>query len=302
MAGRRHRDHRPAEPWSRRKMLTLLAAAGLGVLAVGAGLVLAVAYALAPPPLAADSHRGTAAPSRLPVGGLVPAGQPADPRDVLAGRPMTPVGADAAHPGPVSARDPGPDISLPAATGTGPAQVPTGFGHSPAGALAQLAAIDTTAVQSGSLAGARQVIAGWALPGGPTPASSSLVHALTALFDSTGLPGGGSPRLTVVLTPLMGQIKGSVGGDFVVPCVDFELEITLAQTGRGAVADCQRMVWSGGRWMIGAGPEPAPAPSVWPDTDLAIAVGYHDLRQQQAGQPPDSQQLGQRPGEGSGRG
>ena len=35
---------------------------------------------------------------------------------------------------------------------------------------------------------------------------------------------------------------------------------------------------AGGRWVIGAGSEPATPPSVWPDTDTAIAVGYKDLR------------------------
>jgi hypothetical protein len=36
------------------------------------------------------------------------------------------------------------------------------------GALAQLAAIDQAALQSGTLAEARAVITGWALPAGPT--------------------------------------------------------------------------------------------------------------------------------------
>ena len=63
------------------------------------------------------------------------------------------------------------------------------------------------------------------------------------LFDADGLSGGGVNQLALVLTPLMGQIKGSVGPDFVVPCVDFEIDVTLHQTARGAIADCQRMVW-----------------------------------------------------------
>ncbi len=50
-------------------------------------------------------------------------------------------------------------------------------------------------------------------------------------------------QLAIVLTPLMGEVKGTVGPDFVIPCVDFELDVTVAQTARGAVADCQRMVW-----------------------------------------------------------
>ena len=101
---------------------------------------------------------------------------------------------------------------------------------------------------------------------------------MRTLLNATSLSGGGSPQLAVVLTPLMGQIKGSVGPDFVVPCVNFELDVTLQQTARGAIADCQRMVWHLDRWMIGPGDEPALPPSVWPGTDLSISVGYRDLR------------------------
>jgi hypothetical protein len=38
------------------------------------------------------------------------------------------------------------------------------------------------------------------------------------------------------------------------------------------------MVWHGDRWVIGPGDEPAQPPSVWPGIDLAIDVGYRDLR------------------------
>jgi len=191
---------------------------------------------------------------------------------------MPTVPADAAQPGPVSLRDPGAPIMLPAATRTGPAGVPTGFGPTRVGALAQLAAIDQAALQSGALSGARAVITGWALPGGPTTTNWSGVAALAALLSAAGLSGGGSGQLAIVVTTLMGQVKGSVGGDFVLPCVDFEVDVTLQQTARAAAADCQRMVWTGDRWMIGPGVEPAAAPSVWPDTDTAIGVGWRDLR------------------------
>jgi hypothetical protein len=184
----------------------------------------------------------------------------------------------ASHPEPVSLTDPGSPIVLPPSTGSGPAGVPTGFSHTPVGALAQLAAIDQSALGSGSLAGVRAVIAGWALPGGPTTSNWSGVAAIARLLTAAGLSGGGSPQLAIVATPLMGLIKGTVGPDFVVPCIDLELDITLTSTARGAVADCQRMVWQAGRWWIGLGPEPALAPSVWPDTDLAVQVGYRDLR------------------------
>ena len=133
-------------------------------------------------------------------------------------------------------------------------------------------------MSSGRLAGVRAVIAGWGLPGGPTTSSWSGVHAMATLLTAAGLSGGGSPQLAIVATPLMGLIKGTVGTDFVLPCIDLELDVALTSTARGAVADCQRMVWQAGRWWIGPGPEPAVAPSVWPDSDLALQVGYRDLR------------------------
>jgi hypothetical protein len=64
----------------------------------------------------------------------------------------------------------------------------------------------------------------------------------------------------------------------VIPCIDFEFDVTLTSTARAAIADCQRMVWEGTRWVIGPGPEPAGPPSAWPDTDAAINCGYKDLR------------------------
>ncbi len=273
----------PRSPqWSRRKILALLAMATLTVAALVAGLVLAVAQAIDPDGDGAEANDvggsvGTAADPAPAAVGASPL-SPAEAHDALAAKPMPAVPESASSPGPVSNRDPGPPILLPRATVTGPAGVPTGFPHTPEGAMAQLAAIDQTALQSGSLSGARAVIAAWAMPGGPTTTSWSVVRAMSTLLNATGLSGGGSAQLAIVLTPLMGQIKGSVGPDFVVPCVDFELDVTLQQTARGATADCQRMVWHRDRWMIGPGEEPALPPSVWPGTDRAIDVGYRDLR------------------------
>ncbi len=264
--------------WSRRRLLALLALAALTSSLLVVGLVLAVLHALDPTGQATSVGSSTEGSKQAPE--IEPTGPAteAEARDALAAEPMPAVPESASRPAPVSNRDPGPPIVLPRATGTGPAGVPTGFPHTPEGAMAQLAAIDQTALQSGSLSGARAVIAAWALPGGPTTTSWSGVEAMRTLLTATGLSGGGSPQLAVVLTPLMGQIKGSVGPDFVVPCVDFELDVTLQQTARGAIADCQRMVWHLDRWMIGPGDDPALPPSVWPGTDLAISVGYRDLR------------------------
>lgn len=270
MARRRRSRPERSPRWSRRRLRILVVASGFAVVVLVVAAVLGLVRAVQPAQRAADADVAStvaAAPAT-----------PSDPRDQLAAAPMPSVDQAAAHPGPVSQHDPGPSIALPGATSIGPAGVPTGFPQTPEGALAQLAAIDQTAVQSGSLAGARDVIRAWAMPGGPTPTSWSVARAVGTLLEGAGLSGGGSDQLAVVLTPLMGLIKGTVGTGFVVPCVDFELDVTLEQTARGAVADCQRMVWQAGRWLIGPGAEPATPPSIWPDTDLAISVGYQDLR------------------------
>jgi hypothetical protein len=282
MFSRRGAKRRPSPVWSRQKMLALLIGAGLTAVLLVVGIVLAVVYAVHPRQDPVKQDTTSASVSATGRGGTGTSGRsgiPVDPRDVLADKPMPAVDEEASHPGPVSTNDPGTPITLPAPTSTGPAQVPTGFPHTPQGAMAQLAAIDQTALQSGTLAGAREVIGAWALPGGPTTSSWSGVRAMAEFFNAAGLSGGGNDQLAIVATPLMGLIKGTVGPDFVLPCIDFEIDVTLQQTSRGAVADCQRMVWTGSRWMIGPGSEPAPAPSVWPDTDTAIAVGYRDLRQ-----------------------
>jgi hypothetical protein len=262
-------------------MLALLVTAALTVATLVAGLVLAVVHAVDPSWDGDESSVGGAvehATGSRTEAALTGTATETEVRDALAARPMPAVPESASRPSPLSNRDPGPPIVLPRATDTGPAGVPTGFPRTPEGAMAQLAAIDQTALQSGSLPGARDVIAAWAMPGGPTTTNWSGVQAMSTLLNAADLSSGGSPQLAVVLTPLMGQIKGSVGPDFVVPCLDFELDVTLQQTARGATADCQRMVLHRDRWMIGPGKEPALAPSVWPGTDLAIEVGWRDLR------------------------
>lgn len=276
--------------WGREKLLAVLVGGVVVVALLCAGLVLAVVGALRPGQ--GSSARLSAGSTVAPVGRLRPGNATAGPGsgdaaaagpaasgslDELAARLMPSVPESASHPMRVSLTDPGEPIVLPTAGSSGPAGVPTGFPHTPQGALAQLAAIDSAALGSASLPGARTVITGWAQPGGPTPASWSGVRAIAGLLDAAGTSGG-SGGLAVVAIPAMGLVKGTVGADAVVACIDFEVDVTLNSTARGALADCQRMVWAGGRWMIGPGAEPADPPSVWPSTDLARQVGYRDLR------------------------
>jgi len=177
----------------------------------------------------------------------------------------------------LSTRDPGPPIVVPAGRGVDDLGIQVGFPQTVEGALGQLASIDRVALESASLAGVRAVIERWALPGGPTAQTWSGVKAMASLLEDLGLSGAGSANLKVTATPAMGLIKGTVGQNFTVVCVDFAIDIQFSVATQTAAVDCQRMVWTDDGWMIGPGPEPALAPSVWPDTDAAIEAGYRDL-------------------------
>ena len=272
----------------------LLGVAILGVLLVVAGAALSLAPTRDAGRLPGQTSRPSSGssspgPAPSPAPAAVSPDSPSQGlEDAIAARPMASLPLSSATPGPVSTRDPGPVIVVPECPQAGPAGVPTGCPRSPAGALAQLIAIDRTALQSGTMAGAREVITAWAVPGGPTTTSWSGVHAMASLLSpKRGRSASGLSAVPVVLTPVMGlfkgQYKGQSGDDFVVPCVGFELAVTLTQTARVGVSDCQRMTWiegvvgATGRWMIGAGPEPVQAPNVWPDTDAAIDAGFTDL-------------------------
>lgn len=302
----------PPDPaWSRPRTLAVLSGAGLVVLLLAAGLVLAAASLLRPP----DRAPATATVPSLMDGSTQPSAfrQAPDPAptaepggagsaDELAAAPMPTVPQQAARPAPMSTAVPPPALMLPASTGIGPAGVATGFLRTEQGAVAQLAEIDRTLLSAASLPAARELIGAWAVPGGPTAESWSGVRAVAALLESSGTSGGATGQLTVLATPLMGLVKGSLpdptagagtaqaldGPGLVVACVNLEVDVTVTSTARAAVADCQRMVWDGRRWRIGPGPEPAAAPSVWPGTDLAYTVGWRDLRPTPGQDTPNS--------------
>jgi hypothetical protein len=255
-----------APEWSPARLLAALVVSAVVALAVLAGLALAVVGGLIEEPDERDAAPQAAALS------------PGMSRhDALAAAPMPTADPEDALPGPVSRQAAG-VLELPRATGVGPADVPTGFPRSPEGSLAQLAAIDVTAMQTGSMDGVRRVITEWAAPGGPTPETWSGVDGMGSLLSAAELSAAGSPQLALVVRPVMGLIKGTVGEEFAVVCVNFEFTVTVEQTSRIAIADCQRMAWVADRWVIGPGAEPAPAPSVWPGTEAAIAAGWRDLR------------------------
>lgn len=251
--------------WNRRRLQLLLALGISVVLAVVAAGVWSVASVL----------RGDEQTQR----GETPwaAGERLSPEDRLAASPMTRATLRQAQGGVLSSTSSS-AVVLPGPGAAGDVGVIAGFPATPEGALAQLIEIDRRALESTSVVTAQQVIRAWAAPGGPTPQTWSGVRAMAQMLTAAGLPADGSEDLRVTLRPAMGLIKGSVG-DVVVSCVDFVMTVTAtgASPQRVAVADCQRMTWDGDRWLIGAGDEPAPPPSIWPGTDASYDAGYRWL-------------------------
>lgn len=262
----------PAAPadWSRRRLQLLLAATFLVAAAVVAGLVWAVI--------------------ELPVGGtmrtasLNPSNRMRAAAAATAEDPL-----DAAQPAPVTATR-GNTLRVPQPTRLGPAEVGTGFPATPEGALGQLIAIDQRALESVSVVTAQDVIAAWAAPGGPTPATWSGVTGLDDLLSTAGLTGDGSAQLTIRLDPQMGHLAQA--GQAVTACVDFVATADTIGSGnasgagepsRIAVADCQHLVWrtealgDAGRWVIAPGAEAAPMPSTWPGTTASYESGWQWL-------------------------
>ena len=181
---------------------------------------------------------------------------------------------DAAQPGTLSRGSTG-VIHIPQPRSLGEAQVATGFPRSMEGALAQLIAIDRRAIESGSVVTAQDVITAWAAPGGPTSESWSGVAAVQSLLESAGLPANGSTELAIQVEPAMGLVQDETP----TVCVDFILSVAVrgGEPARIAVADCQRMTWTGDRWVIAAGDEATPTPSLWPGSQASYDAGYQWL-------------------------
>jgi hypothetical protein len=258
---RRQRQIDTAPEWGRGKLLAVLVAGAVALLAAVVGLGLGVYYSV----LAGPAGSGADGSMHGRADGVSERDQAAE----IAGE-------TAARPGPLTTEvfD---ELVLPTPTVLGPAGVSSGFPRTPEGALAQLAAIDQRVLQSASVDVAQQVIEEWAVPGGPTAESWSGVHAVAALLSSAGVSRRGDSALTVSASPEMGLIRETGEAETTV-CVNFVVTAIKTKTASVASADCQRMAWADGRWMIGAGAEPQQAPSVWPGTTAALEAGYRVLR------------------------
>ena len=256
--------------WDRRRLLVVLAA----VVATAMLLLLGLGYAVY---VALTSATGTAKPLQaVTAAQATPGSQPARGaarRDDIASSPMLAVGpADsrASTPAPVA----GPTITIPASTQQGPASVPAGFPHTPEGAVAQLAAIETTVLDGMSIAVANHVYAQWALPGGVGVAGWEITQDVQAFLATAQMGSEKDIASSVVATPAAAQVKGTDGTDWVLACVLLVMRATITADARMGYGYCERMQWQAGRWMIAPGTPPARAPSTWPGSDLSIKAGW----------------------------
>ncbi len=255
--------------WGRRRLLTILVGACTAVLVLVLGLVLAIREAMTPPDVDAaqsttTSHRNAAIPEAPgPVR-----------RAAIATAPMLTVHPTAARAG-TPATTPAPTMTVPAPTTTGPAGVPSGLPHTPEGAIAQLAAIDTTVLVAMSIRQAHQVHQAWSVPGAVPANQWVMTGNVAAFLAAAGQPGQTKQtHVAVTAVPVAGQVKGFDGDRWVLACVLLEVTAVITDQARIAYGHCEPMVWQDNRWVIGPGPAPAVAPSTWPGTDQALAAGW----------------------------
>lgn len=263
-----------SDAWGRSRLLATLAAGAAAALLFVAGLVLALYYGLK----SADATSSTPATTSKPT----TTGSGPGYRDQAAAAPMLQGAPDDARRG-VPAAVTGPVIKIPPATAAGPVQVPTGFPHTPEGALAQLAAIETTVLQAMSIPQANDVHAQWALPGAPDVATWPLTKNVQSFLASAGQGQSKDPTVAVTATPAAGQVKATDGPNWVVACVLLDVRATITAEARIGYGYCERMQWhpeptrentTAGRWMIASGAPAATAPSTWPGTEIAFKAGW----------------------------
>ena len=251
-----------APGWGRARLLSTLVGILLAALTLIGGVVALIR---------------DAADDTLPYDDYVAATVAADARtsyrDAVAGAPMLDV-APADARGGIPSVAPTDPIDIPAPTTSGPAQVPSGFPHTPAGAIGQLAAIDTTVLTAMDIPVARAVHDAWTLPGAPALEAwvpTAAVRAFRTASNTTG-------PVAVAITPVAAQVKGRDGPDWVLACVLYRIDAAVTRTATIAYGRCERLQWQHDRWVVAPGPAPASAPSTWPGTDLARAAGWRPWR------------------------
>lgn len=251
----------PTEHSSRRALWTLvtIAVGVIAIVALVAGLVMAHhnnKKHVSPTP-----HPPTAAPPVDEWNTVV--------ENELASRPMLALPPQDAQPRSLTTATAGPVLRL-----------PQGFTDSPLGALAQLKALDESALVGGDPDVYAHDYRKLSLPGAPDPGSTGLASVLISFRASGGLPDSGlSAGLSVTYQVVEGLIKGSADdGRYVVACVLGELTVQdRGQMVAAGVGDCQALRWTGAGWRISPGAMAAAAPCAWPGSAESVQAGYREL-------------------------
>lgn len=171
-----------------------------------------------------------------------------------------------------------PSLKLPKSTGE-VAGVASGFARTPQGAVAQLAAMDATAYHNFDADAGREVYNQFAMPGAVGINQWNPTSQVLKYYAAN--PGTDPQLLQASYTPVQGLIKGSVGHDFTVVCINGHLTYSYKGDARTVAAwDCARMQWSTQhkRWMLAPGGAPAKAPLTWPRDQLSYQSGFRDLQ------------------------
>ena len=258
----------PDAGWSRRRLLGALIGAGTAIVLLLASLGYGLVQALT-----ASGDEGSEAPEEFgSMHSRVPIGQ--ERRDEIAAAPMAEVPADAVNPTDDKPEHEPDTIAIPSGVVPGPAAVLTGFPRTPEGAVGQLAAIETTVLQSMNLATAGEVYGAWALPGGAGADAWPLTTSVRAFLGGADMGESMDEAANVSIEPAGAMVKGTDGPDWALACVLVTVTAALEQEVQIGYGHCDRMQWVGGRWMIAPGAPPATAPSAWPGSATAAQAGW----------------------------
>jgi len=253
-------------PLSRTQLLGVLA----GLLMVGGVLLYGLGYTLVSSFSAGSAPEGVLSNAHADA-------DPAQRRDTIAAAPMATVAEDAGITPGVAISMP-PAVRLPAASTVGATGVSSGFPRTPEGAAAQLAAIEVRVLSAMSLPLATEVYRDWAMPGGVgATAWSQTRNVQSFLTHARQSSNVLDPGTLVSVTPSAIQIKGVDGPDWVVACVLLDVRAALRAEARMGYGTCERMQWTGDRWLIGPGAPPVPAPSTWPGSDASVEAGWQPV-------------------------
>jgi hypothetical protein len=254
----------PARPRARGRLPLFLGTIATAAVVVVAGLGLLVYTSLTTPlPPKTVTSGASAAPSGQAL------------RDTLAATPMLPV-PDADSRGGTPAATAVPGIVVPDSTLIGPARVPSGFPHTPEGAVGQLAAIEIAVLSQMSIAGTGEVYRWWAASEAPVLGQWPLLRHVQSFLAGARMGPAKDPTTTIRLVPAAGQLKAIDGPDWTIACVLLDATVTIRTQARAGFGYCERMQWdpASQRWLIGPGAPPALAPSTWPGTQLAQQAGW----------------------------